>query len=475
MKKLFTLAIASLFAFAANASHIVGGQITAMMLNTNLAYDVKLTLYRDVTGIPMYNTEDIKVDVFMGSQFVQIASYSISKPAPTLIYGSAANGIEEYVFDSIIVLPRNGKYRLRWDNCCRNAGILNTTGTPGAYLETIITADSVNYNSSPEFLNKPFTVAFENLAWMHNPLPYDIDGDSLAWQLDVPYELLTAGFNPQMVPNYSFPLADTTMPFSIDSVSANMSWMPKLQGRWIASIICREYRNGVQIGLIRRDYQFLVLPAGSSGGTPDFTGTGGLPKIGNNYVVRVTPGSNYSLVLSAMQSSNDSIAMDVLGEAFKLAANKPTVTYSHQSRGNMSVNFNWNTTASMKRARPYITVFTVKRVVTNYVDYQKDLTVLFNLQNPAASTKDISKVNGMEVYPNPANGPVMATLRNVNSGSVTLEFVDMQGKVVMKRISNVQQGDVSIMIEQDLPAGIYMLRATQNGVVLGLQKVVISQ
>jgi hypothetical protein len=50
-----------------------------------------------------------------------------------------------------------------------------------------------------------------------------------------------------------------TPPLSINAFTGRLSVMPVEPGLFLFGIICKEYRNGIQIGLVRRDYQIMVL------------------------------------------------------------------------------------------------------------------------------------------------------------------------------------------------------------------------
>ena len=106
MKKLLGAILALFVLGTAQASHLVGGQITATALNNQRLYSLELTLYRDNTGIQMYNTETL---VVVGNGLT--INVPIVKPNPTLIWGTATNGIEEYVFQTNFTFPM-GKVKL---------------------------------------------------------------------------------------------------------------------------------------------------------------------------------------------------------------------------------------------------------------------------------------------------------------------------------------------------------------------------
>ena len=210
MKKLLLLIVLILTMSQTQATHLMGGQMTSQNVG-GLYYQITLTLYRDSLGVPMGTTQGITYTDSTGN-FVIATHYVTYDPLLTVNIG---NGVERYVFTDTITFPFVGKFKAWTSNCCRNAAILNLPNPASneMYLDVDITADSSN--SSPVFLNEPITVAQLNQPFSYNPLPYDVDGDSLSWQLDVPMDIngTTLGFP---IAGYVLPPSDTLVPFSMD-------------------------------------------------------------------------------------------------------------------------------------------------------------------------------------------------------------------------------------------------------------------
>ena len=55
-----------------------------------------------------------------------------------------------------------------------------------------------------------------------------------------------------------FLYSNTSNPFALDSVTGELSWNAKMQGNFVAAFLIEEYRNGVKIGEMRRDMQYIV-------------------------------------------------------------------------------------------------------------------------------------------------------------------------------------------------------------------------
>ena len=70
--------------------------------------------------------------------------------------------------------------------------------------------------------------------------------------------------------------------------------------------------------------------------------------------------------------------------------------------------------------------------------------------------------NGVSVYPNPNNGTFIVSV-NVNVDELTLEMLDLQGRVVFSSIeNNIQSGFTKQINMENVANGVYMLRVTTN-------------
>ena len=127
MKKLFALILllSACFSLKVNASHLMGGQITASRIDT-FKYAIDLTLYRDTDGIPIATIDVLNYyEDSMGTW-----NYDTVKN----IYADAGayfiNGTEVYHYYDTITFKHYGKFMISWLNCCRNFEIINMSA-PG--------------------------------------------------------------------------------------------------------------------------------------------------------------------------------------------------------------------------------------------------------------------------------------------------------------------------------------------------------
>lgn len=141
----------------------------------------------------------------------------------------------------------------------RNAGIVNIDDSVNIpfYIETqVIISPFFGYNSTPQLLNPPIDNACVMRRYEHNPGAWDIDGDSLS------YELVECQQGVGQPVGYTFPNG-----ISINAVTGDLVWeYPVQQGEYNFAIMIREWRRiagsstPVNLGYMIRDMQVTVLP-----------------------------------------------------------------------------------------------------------------------------------------------------------------------------------------------------------------------
>ena len=166
----------------------MGGEITMMDLG-NRQYLVTLIAYRDTVGIPMATTATFE---FNGPNST---TFSTTTPYDSIISGNLLPtypyGTEIYLFMDTVTLPVDGLWTVSWVNCCRNGAIQNLSNplSESMWLTTSLVTDSASSNSTPYFLVPAAIYLPINTSWQYNPLPFDLDGDSLYWSIDQPLTL----------------------------------------------------------------------------------------------------------------------------------------------------------------------------------------------------------------------------------------------------------------------------------------------
>jgi hypothetical protein len=481
MKKLFILLVGIGLSISSYSTHLMGGQITASYISSDSNgshYIVELDVYRDTLGIPMNLSQQLDIYILDSSFNYQYVS------SPTISFGvggplssmSSVYGVEIYHFVDTITFASNGNYVIKWTDCCRNGAIINMSAplSESMSFATILTVDSANPNSSPTFLAGPVTYLPTNTLWQYNPLPFDPDGDSLAWSMSVPY---SGGVNaiPDTVSGYEY-LDDTTYsnataPFSIDPITGQITWSAKLVGNFVVSFAIHEYRNGTLIGIMNRDMQFVVIPD-TNNAMPMISNINNIPTNSLGYpYVKINPGQNYQLHLLASDADiNDVVSMQAFGEPFNQIVSPSSFSVTPTGNGNeIDGEFSWTPDLSDVRITPYLVVF---RTSDNQFYY--DETVQFEV---TLSSTALENINGMEVsdiYPNPANNRLFIPISLDKSGNISIEIYNMIGVKLSVNNMNLSTGNHMIMKDVDLNSGQYIVVIRdKDGTAINTQQLII--
>lgn len=286
------------------SKHIIGGEIQYECMGQG-RYRIVMTIYRDCR--PQENAANFDgagaqdagafVGIFRGNnlidqlsikltskRFVEAPDYPCLIPPDNLC-------VEEGTYEFEIELstwPSSSAYTIVYQRCCRNNTISNLVmpGDIGATYAISISPESQRLcNSSPVFKEFPPTVVCvaNKLDFDHSAL--DVDGDSLVYSFCHPLKGggLAGGPderfgdpsgcdgirpNPPCPPSFqkvAFSSAyDAATPMagdpivSIDSETGRITGTPQVIGQFVVGVCVEEYRDGILIGQMSRDFQFNV-------------------------------------------------------------------------------------------------------------------------------------------------------------------------------------------------------------------------
>ena len=448
-RKLLVFALLVLSSVGSYASHLMGGQITSRNIG-GLTYEVTLTAYRDTLGIPI-NTISTFHFADANSAWMQDDIVNLSAPS---VFG---NGVEEYTYTDTITFPASGTYQIWYEDCCRNGALLNIMPN-SFYLNNTLMVDSTN--SSPVFLNPPIPIAQLNTAFNYNSLPYDADGDSLSWSLDIPLD--AGGVNSS---GYSLPSSDTSMPFSINTATGEISFLPNLAGHFQVSVLVSEYRGGVKIGEIRRDMQIIVL---SSANAPVVAtaNSNTFPFNGKNYNINI--GSVFTLTVTGYDADNSTVDISADGAPFQFVSNPASFT-STTSLGTAMGVFTWSPTAIQARTSPYIMCV---RLMEEYGGsyFASDITYSLRVGNFTGIVDQIKADAISSIYPNPAKGNFALELTIKKAGTATYRVRNLIGEQVAINTIGVNEGVNVIAINNlHLQSGKYFISLEQDGITTAVK------
>lgn len=289
MRKLLVFIILLSIYQPAMATHIVGGEISYVCLGNNL-YRFTLNVYRDCRppsdggGTPAALATDNPAYIafyrgngsFLDSARVQATSaggslvpVDFNNNCVTNVPNKCLNRLQ-FVFDRSLP-PSSSGYDIVFQRCCRNGATLNISngGVTGASFYCTIPPSSIICNNSAVYKNAPPQIVCINTPFVFDCSATDADGDSLSYEFcpaviggnqNDPAPNNTNDPPPYSSVNYSapynanFPIAASPA-FAINPVTGMLTGTPTQQGIFAITVCCREWRNGVVINTIRREFQ----------------------------------------------------------------------------------------------------------------------------------------------------------------------------------------------------------------------------
>ncbi|MBO0936834.1 gliding motility-associated C-terminal domain-containing protein [Fibrella sp. HMF5335] len=300
--RFFLFALFGLLPGLATATHIVGGEIELQYLGAGKAYTHRINLnlyFDDILGNPGANDQTVVLGIFRkrdgaflsGIELPRVSSDIIDYSVPSCSVPDLRTRLIRYGLDVTLnptAFNDPGGYYISWERCCRNSSISNITDPGGAgstfYLEfpAISNGSQTVYNSSPVFNRATGDYICLNTPFAFNFSATDPDGDSLVYRLVTPLN----GYSTRATPNPARPASAFENPQFFPGPYPAISWetgysvsneIPGVAplrvnprtgiltvtanklGLYVFSVEVTEYRKGVAIGLVRRDFQLKVV------------------------------------------------------------------------------------------------------------------------------------------------------------------------------------------------------------------------
>ena len=462
---LIILSLIFLFSNTSNASHFMGGEITVTHVSGN-NYFVVLTAFRDMNGITFSQTsQTLNAYDVNGNSSPILISYHANSVHP--LYGfqtftqvpNMAYDVEMDMWYDTVTIPTGTKY-LTWGSCCRNSNIVNGVADDDFSLVAEVTISSIN-NSSPVFLTPPVMIVPQNTPWQYNPLPYDADGDSLFWSFATPFGDAFVFPPPTLV--ITTPPSDPNNILRIDSLTGQIDWTASQQGHYVMMVKCEEFRNGVKIGEINRDMQYIVM-LDTSILAPTISNMSVIPTNSAGYPYIVSQqNQNVSFTLMSDNSANN-VSIQAFGEPF-LISNSATFT-SVQNGNDIVGSFDWNPTSSEARINPYFVV-----IRTTNGSYSFDETIQIEVSS-VSSVNDVI-TEELNIFPNPTNDEFYVEIFLDKTSEIYIVVYDLLGKKVNDYSTQKPSGKHVLELDFNLKSGNYIVSILKDNVEIRSEKLII--
>ncbi len=288
------------------ARHIVGGEIYYNCLGPGSMTDTRnyrmtMKIYRDCAsnGADFDNPARIGIYSYVNGVYTFVRMLTVNHGAVTRLQTSG---------NPCLILPPNvcveqsaylinlnnlpiiqGSYIVSWQRCCRNntiTNILAPNDTGATYTIEVTEEAQRTCNNGPQFNNFPPIGICVNDPLEFDHSASDNEGDQIVYEFCAPLrgggplgvdnpaqQNLCDGITPDpskclppyldvifKAPDYSAsnPLG-LVSPIFINPVTGLITGTPGLTGQFVVGICVKEYRNGILLSVLRRDFQFNVL------------------------------------------------------------------------------------------------------------------------------------------------------------------------------------------------------------------------
>ncbi|MEL6866089.1 MAG: PKD domain-containing protein [Bacteroidota bacterium] len=298
MKRIFCLLLLlGCLQVALKAAHIIGGEITYECLgvdpddNANMIYRFTLIVYRDCQGggapfdmpggarnahVTYYRGDDLSQELFtqvLDAPVINDINPDLSNPC-VIIPPNVC--VEEGVYTWERSLPViDATYYIVYQRCCRNGSInniLNPGNAGSSYSVEITPTAQTTCNNSPVFKSFPPLVICVNEELVFDHSATDAEGDQLVYSFCSPVmggSINNVAPDPDTPPpwdevNFVLPTFSALNPLggnpqvTINTNTGLIQGVPNIQGQYVVGICVEEYRNGVLLSTLQRDFQFNV-------------------------------------------------------------------------------------------------------------------------------------------------------------------------------------------------------------------------
>lgn len=368
----FVIALSILYflpATESRATHLRAGEITLERIScSSREFLITVTVYTNTLSTVRFGGDGEYID--FGDGTVYFVEHIQNTPRPDLgpNIGTASISVPHR-------FPAPGTYTISWREPNRNEGVLNMFNSVGTtfYIETQLIIDGfLGCNDTPELLIAPIDRSCVGVTFFHNPGAFDPDGDSLSYELVVPYRDRN-----QTVIDYKSPIdasfyagldyatanEERSGPpeFTIDPVTGTLKWdAPGMQGEYNIAFIIKEWRkkNGIwyPMGFVRRDMQILVEDCENE-----------RPKLIVPNDTCVVAGTTLDATIFGIDPENHNVKIEAFSEIFQFPPSQSPATYSpvpgtndfQPSSPPAELHFQWNVECGHVKNQPYQVVFKI--------------------------------------------------------------------------------------------------------------------
>jgi len=296
MSRVVHIFVLLLLSAYASATHIVGGEFEILHLEGDRYLFRQIQYFDVINGNPEAKDQVINASIFRKRDNVFVTSVVMTYRSENLVpYTNPQCTYDRLVTNRIVYMAEKTLdpelfsdpegYYMVWERCCRNNIITNIISPDETgqtfYIEfpPIRKNGQAFRNSSPQLFPPLSDYACANRFYYVDFRGFDPDGDSLVYSLATPIN--SSEYEPLPIPTpaphptvnwisgisaeYQIP-GDPTLQIN---QSGFLTVTPSEEGLFVFSVKCEEFRDGIKIGEVVRDFQLFVIDCPDPGNPPE--------------------------------------------------------------------------------------------------------------------------------------------------------------------------------------------------------------
>jgi gliding motility-associated-like protein len=274
MKQITKFFVLSILAFIASsnlvkATHVAGADISYENVGVD-SFLVTVNIFEDCGGAATVG-QTITVNFtntcglagfnlsFPQTSVTEVSQLCASEQPNSTCNNGNLPGMLQKVYQRLVVMPACNAWTITWGIANRNASVnLDPAGNTLFFAVTASanTLDSPT-NNSPKFNAQPIPYVCANQLVNYSFGVSELDGDSLVYSFTDP--LGGSAANPTIL-NYQpgYTVLQPLPGIVIDPITGLLTFTPTTLGSFVVVVMVQEYQNGVLIGFVKRDIQFVV-------------------------------------------------------------------------------------------------------------------------------------------------------------------------------------------------------------------------
>lgn len=272
---LSTLLVSLISILQSNATHLRAGEIIVERVDCqSLTFKITVIVYTNTASTVLFGGRQGDEDLL---DFGDGSAPFLIPEQPNQARPDLGPNIGIAQYEVYHTYSSSGQYTISYREPNRNEGVLNMDNSVNTrfYIETRINIDPyLGCNNTPRLLIAPIDQACPGVAFFHSPGAYDPDGDSLSYELVIPFSDTNLPVVNYRDPsdrvfygNYGVGNETESGPpsFTIDPYTGIIEWNSPGDlgvGEYNIAFIVKEWRriDGVwrELGFVRRDMQIIV-------------------------------------------------------------------------------------------------------------------------------------------------------------------------------------------------------------------------